>query len=336
MRVIVAFEDPALRERWRACLAAELAGAHVFAWDASAAGSGRTAATGTHAARAPGADRAPGPATSPHADYAVGWNPPAALFASQPRLKAYFQAGAGVERLLALPGLPPALPVVRVEDAGMARQMAEYCCHEVFRRYRRYGEYEAQQRDALWRGLDPPSDAPFRVGVLGLGALGEHVARTLAGFGYEVLGHARTPRGIPGVQTSSGDDALDRFLARCDVLILMLPLTARTRGIVDARALACLPRGAWLVNVARGALVDDGALLAALDDGHLAGATLDVFHTEPLPAEHPFWRHPRIRITPHVAAVTQVPESARQIAAKILRFERGEPAGGVVDRSRGY
>lgn len=325
MRVIVAFDKPALRERWRACLAAELPGAQVLAWDADAAG-------GTAGDRA----TAGAGETTPLADYAVGWNPPAALFASQPRLKAYFQAGAGVERLLALPGLPPALPVVRVEDAGMARQMAEYCCHEVFRRHRRYGEYEAQQRDAVWRELEPPPDAPFRVGVLGLGALGEHVARTLAGFGYEVLGHARTPRTIPGVGTTSGDDALEGFLARCDVLILMLPLTGHTRGIVGARALACLPRGAWLVNVARGALVDDDALLASLDAGHLAGATLDVFHTEPLPPEHPFWRHPRIRITPHVAAVTQVPESARQIAAKILRFERGEPAGGVVDRSRGY
>ena len=308
MRIAVTCPDAPLREQWVAALAARLPGAQVLAWSGQAM----------------------------DASHAVGWNPPAEFFDRVRGLRAYFSMGAGVEGVLALTNLPAAMALVRLEDAGMARQMAEYCCHEVFRYYRRYGAYETQQREQRWQERDPAPGEPCPVGVLGLGTLGAHVARVLAGFGYPVLGYSRTPRSIEGVTCLAGDDALPGFLARSRVLILMAPLTAQTRNLIDAHALAQMPRGAWLINVARGALIDDQALLASLDAGHLAGATLDVFRTEPLPAEHPFWRHPGIRITPHIAAVTHVPESADQIAAKILAFSRGESVGGTVERTRGY
>lgn len=308
MRIAVTHPDAPMREQWVGALAARLPGAQVLAWEGQAM----------------------------DASHAVGWNPPAEFFDRVRGLRAYFSMGAGVEGVLALANLPATMALVRLEDAGMARQMAEYCCHEVFRYYRRYGAYEAQQHEQRWQERDPPPGEACAVGVLGLGTLGAHVARVLAGFGYPVLGYSRTPRSIDGVTCLAGGDALPGFLARSRVLILMAPLTAQTRDLIDARALAQMPRGAWLVNVARGALIDDQALLAALDAGHLAGATLDVFRTEPLPAGHPFWRHPGIRITPHIAAVTHVPESADQIAAKIIAFSRGEPVGGTVELARGY
>jgi glyoxylate/hydroxypyruvate reductase len=308
LSVAVVVDDARERERWVRELGPLLPGARVFGWNGGAA----------------------------TARYAVGWNPPVDFFAGCTGLEAFFNGGAGVDRLLGRAEIPEALPLVRLEDAGMARQMAEYCCHEVFRVYRRWDEYEAQQRACVWRELEPVPADEFAVGVLGLGALGSHVARTLAGFGYRVLGHARSPRAIEGVECFAGDVALPAFLANCSVLILMAPLTDETRDLIDARALAALPPGAWLVNVARGGLVDEEALLAALDSGRLAGATLDVFRIEPLPDDHPFWRHPRVRVTPHASAVTLVPESARQIAGKILSLERGEAVSGVVDRARGY
>ena len=309
MRIVVAHPQADARRRWIAGLRTALPQYDVLASDDPAAAG---------------------------ADYAVGWKLAPGFFDSQTRLKALFAAGAGVDQLLEHPGLPAQLPVVRLEDAGMARQMAAYCCHEVARIFYRYGEYEAQQRDARWQELPVASLADFTVGLLGFGVLGSQVASALRGFGFRVIGHSRTEKSADGVQTYHGSGAMPAFLARCRVLILMAPLTAETRGLVDARALAQLPPGAWLINVARGPLVVEEDLLAAIDSGRLAGATLDVFHTEPLPSGHPFWRHPRIRVTPHIAAVTLVEESAAQVADKLRRLERGEAIGGVIDRHRGY
>lgn len=307
-RIVVVHPEARTGERWAAALRAQLPQARITVW----------------------------PEPCADADYAVGWAPPAALFAAAPGLRAFFSAGAGVDHLLRNPALPASLALVRLEDAGMGAQMAEYCCHEVIRVYRRFADYEAQQARGEWRPIALPPRREFAVGVFGLGVLGAQVARALAALGYPVLGHARTPRAVEGVECFAGDDRLPAFLARCRVLILMAPLTAATRDLFDARRLAMLPEGAWLVNVARGGLVVDDALVAALDSGRLAGATLDVFRDEPLPPEHAFWRHPRIRITPHVSAVTLVRESAAQVAAKIRGLQRGEPVTGIVDRAAGY
>lgn len=309
IRVVVTHPEPALSARWVAALRRQLPQHEVLAW------------------------RADAPAI---ADFAVGWQPPEDFFARQPRLRAFFSAAAGVDHLLRHPGLPAALPLIRLEDAGMAAQMAEYCVHEVTGLYRRRDEYAAQQRAASWRELEiEPRDA-WPVGVFGLGVLGSRVARAIAGCGFPVRGYSQRPRVVDGVACFDASHGLREFLSGCRVLILVAPLTAATADLFDAERLDWLPAGAWLINVARGALLVEPALLEAIDRGRLAGATLDVFREEPLPPAHPFWRHPRIRVTPHVAAVTLVEESAAQVAAKLRLLERGAAIGGIVDRQRGY
>jgi glyoxylate/hydroxypyruvate reductase A len=236
----------------------------------------------------------------------------------------------------ALPGLPPALPIVRLEDAGMADQMLRYCLHEALRRLHHEDAYRAQQRTGGWQELPARAPADLRVGIVGLGALGGAVATQLAALGFPVSGFARGPRQLPGVRCLHGAAQWPAFLAGADLLVLMAPLTPQTRGLIDAAALAALPRDAWLINVARGELIDDDALLGALDAGRLAGATLDVFRIEPLPAGHAFRQHPRIRLTPHVAAQTLIAPGARQVADKILRLQQGLAISGIVQRARGY
>ena len=332
MRIAIVHTEPRSRERWVAAMRERLPHADVFAWPDTPEQAGQAPDRATDS----GADGAADSAAHNSADYAVGWEPPADFFARQPRLKAFFSAAAGVDHLLRHPGLPAGLTLVRLEDAGMATQMAEYCCHEVFHLYLRRDEYAQQQRDGVWRVLLSPRRSQFPIGVLGLGVLGSEVARTLARFGYAVNGYSRTARSVEGIRSFSGDDGLEAFLRATRVLIVLAPLTAGTADLLDRTRLGWLQPGGWVINVARGGILVDEDLLAHIDSGHLAGATLDVFREEPLPAAHPFWRHPRIRMTPHVAALTLIGVSADQIAGKIERIERGEPVGGVVDRMRGY
>jgi glyoxylate/hydroxypyruvate reductase len=270
------------------------------------------------------------------ADHAVGWAPPEGFFAEHPRLRVFFSAAAGVDGLLGHPGLPPELPIVRLEDAGMARQMIDYCRHEVLHVAGRRDAYQAQQAQGRWQELEALAPADLPIGVVGLGVLGSQVARALAADGWTVNGHARSERRVEGVRVFHGSGGWSDFLAGTRLLIVLAPLTPQTTDLIDARALALLQPAGWLVNVARGGLVVDRDLLEALGRGHLAGATLDVFREEPLPPGHPFWSHPKIRITPHVAAVTRVAESAAQVVDKLLRMERGERPGGWVERDRGY
>jgi len=225
---------------------------------------------------------------------------------------------------------------VRLEDAGMGAQMVDYCRHEVLRVAGRWDDYRALQARGEWQELDALGPGQLPIGVLGMGVLGSRVAAALAADGWQVSGFARGPRQVDGVRCFHGSAQWFDFLAATRLLILLAPLTTETADIIDAQALSRLQPQGWLVNVARGALVVDADLLAALDAGHLAGATLDVFREEPLAAGHPFWAHPRIRITPHIAAVTRVEESAVQVADKLQRLLRGERPGGWVDRSRGY
>lgn len=270
------------------------------------------------------------------ADYAVVWAPPQAFFDSQPQLQAVFNIGAGVNALMALPGLPPHLPVVRLEDAGMAQQMAEYVTHAVLRHYRGFDGYDASARAGEWRRHAPPRRADYPVGVMGMGTLGTHVAQVLAQFGFPVHGWARTARHVEGVQCFHGAAQLDEFLQVTRILVCLLPLTPQTQDIVNARSLALLRPGGYLINVARGALVVDDDLLAAIASGHLAGATLDVFRTEPLPAGHAFWKEPKITLTPHISAATLRDEAIAQIAGKIRALREGRAISGIVERARGY
>lgn len=275
------------------------------------------------------------------ADYAVVWRPPVEMLRGRSDLRGIFNLGAGVDGILRLreadpDALPAGVPIVRLDDAGMAAQMAEYVTHAVLRYFRRLDDYAAQQQAGVWKFLKPHRRADFTVGVMGIGTLGSHIARTLAMFGFPVRGWSRSARTVDGVQTFAGEAGREAFLDGLRVLVNVLPLTAETENIIDAALLDRLAKGAYLVNVARGPHVVEADLLAAVQKGQLAGATLDVFRTEPLPADHPFWSEPRITITPHISALTLREDSIAQIAAKIRAVEQGQPIAGVVDLARGY
>ena len=272
---------------------------------------------------------------SAHADYAIVWAPPQQFFDEQTALQAVFNMGAGVDALLQRQ-MRADLPIVRLNDAGMGVQMAEYVCHALIRHTRDFALFEAQAQQGLWQ--EPPvlDRADFPVGILGLGVLGEQVARAVQHFGFPVLGWSRTAQQLDGVRCFHSQAQLAAFLAGTRVLVNLLPLTPQTENLLNRDTLSQLQPGAYLINIARGRHVVDEDLLSLLDNGQIAGATLDVFRTEPLPAEHPFWRHPRVTVTPHIAGRTVLQDTVQQIVAKIHALQKGEPIEGLVDRARGY
>jgi glyoxylate/hydroxypyruvate reductase A len=274
------------------------------------------------------------------ADYAVCWKPPADFFDGQHRIKAVFNIAAGVDAILAHPGVQQGylreVPIVRLGDAGMAAQMEEYVLAAALRWQRKLDTYAAQQRAGIWTMLAPKKRDRMTVGVLGLGVLGTHVAQSMRRFGYQAAGWSRHPKQVEGVDYYHGAEGLKAFLARTNVLVCLLPLTDDTRGILNRSNLAQLPQGAHLVNIGRGAHLVEADLLALLDEGHLGGATLDVFAEEPLLAGSRLWAHPGVLVTPHVSAATLRGESMAQIADKIRALERGEALTDVVDRIKGY
>lgn len=269
-------------------------------------------------------------------EFVACWRPPEGLFARFPKLRAVFALGAGVDRLLGRPDLAPDVTLIRLTDAGMARQMSEYVLHGLLRFQRRFDDYARQQQAGLWQPLLQRDASELRVTVLGLGAIGGQVARTLAMLGYPVAGWSRGPRQIDGVRCVHGGEALDGLLAETDALAMILPNTAETRGLVDARRLELLPAGALVINAGRGEQLDLDAVLDGLDSGWLGGAQLDVFETEPLPAGHRAWRQPNLHLTPHVAAMTLPAPSVRQVAAGLRAFVAGQAVAGRVDRDRAY
>jgi glyoxylate/hydroxypyruvate reductase A len=228
------------------------------------------------------------------------------------------------------------VPLIRLEDAGMAEQMAEYAAYATLRAFREFAYYAAEQRAGRWSPRERRDKAAFGVGVLGLGVLGTRVAAALRDLGFPVSGWSRSAKSVAGVRAFSGAHGLAAMLPDCRMLIVLLPLTPATTGLIDRRTLGMLPGGAMLVNLARGALLVETDLLEMLDRGHLAGAMLDVFAKEPLPRDHPFWHHPKIEITPHVSGLTQIEPSVAQIAGKIRALERGLAVTGIVDRERRY
>lgn len=272
---------------------------------------------------------------APAVDHAVVWAPPQQFFDEQPQLKGVFNIGAGVDALLKL-RLPPQAVVVRLDDAGMSVQMAEYVCHAVIRHFREFDGYEADVKQGKWSYRKPRSRADFPIGVMGLGVLGERVARALRVFEFPVNGWSRSAKIIEGVRGFAGAAQFNDFLAASRVLVNLLPLTPDTRDIMRLETLSKLQPGGYVINVARGAHLVEDDLITLLDRGHLAGAMLDVFRTEPLPAAHPFWQHPKITVTPHTSARTLRDESIAQIAGKILAMQRSEPIAGIVDPARGY
>lgn len=272
---------------------------------------------------------------APPGDYAVVWAPPQAFLDEQPRLKALFNLGAGVDALTQLK-VAPATQLVRLDDAGMSVQMAEYVVHALIRHFREFDVYEQDVAQGKWSFRRPRLRQDFPVGIMGLGVLGQRVARAVQAFEFPVLGWSRSAKDVPGVRCYAGAEQLSDFLAETRVLVCLLPLTTETEGLLNRQTLAQLRPGGYLINVARGAHLVEEDLIPLLDDGHLAGATLDVFRQEPLPAGHPFWRHPKVTVTPHTAARTLRDESVAQIATKITRLECGESIAGIVDPVRGY
>lgn len=272
------------------------------------------------------------------ADYAVVWAPPQQFLDEQTAVKAIFNIGAGVDALVKL-RLPAGVPVVRLDDAGMSVQMAEYVCHAVIRHFREFDAYEADVADGKWSYRKPRTRADFPVGVMGLGVLGSRAALALKQFDFPVLGWSRSSKTINGVKCFSGDDGFNHFLAATRILVCLLPLTSETENILGKNNLMKLLPGAYVINVARGGHLVDDDLIALIDSGQLAGATLDVFRQEPLPPAHPFWKHPKITVTPHTSARTLRAESIAQIVGKIHALQAGAAItsiAGVVELKKGY
>jgi glyoxylate/hydroxypyruvate reductase A len=269
-------------------------------------------------------------------DVVIAANPPAATLERFPALRFVQSLWAGVEQLVHNPALPPDAPLARLVDPNMARFMAEAVTAHVTGLHRDHGHYARAQAEARWAPLPAVYARDRTVAFLGTGELAQACMGRLALLGFRLMGWSRRRRDIAGVETVAGEDGLATMLPRTDVLVNLMPLTAATRGMIDAAFLARLKPGAALVNVARGGHVVDADLIAALDAGQLSEAVLDVFDEEPLPADHPFWRHPRVHVFPHVAAPTD-PDSAAAIAAANIRaFRTGGAIAGLVDRARGY
>jgi len=273
----------------------------------------------------------------PACDYAVLWTPPQSMLADLARVKAIFLTGAGADAIMKYShAIPPHIPIVRLNDAGMGMQMAEYVTQAVLRYFRRMDEYEAQARAGAWLQLDARDKADFAVGVMGVGALGSHVIEALKPFGFPLRAWSRSPKSLDGVECFHGEEGLDGFLGSSRVVVCMLPLTEQTAHILNRSNMQKLPQGAYIINVGRGAHISEPDLLALIKSGHIAGATLDVFRNEPLPAQHPFWEEPRITITPHISALTLRRESIEQMAAKMRQHARGEEVADVINRTKGY
>jgi len=268
--------------------------------------------------------------------YAVVWNPPVDIFVGMSNLQAIFSVGAGVDHLSNDLHLPAGVPVIRMVDDGLTTGMVEYVLYQVLKFHREFYQYEQFQRQCEWRVLSQTLAEHRRIGILGLGVLGQAVARQLSSMGFDVSGWSRTGKDLPAVQSFAGVDALEPFLRQTDILVCLLPLTDETRGIIDATMLSKLPRGAYLINAARGDHVVESDLLVALDQGHIKAAALDVFREEPLPVDNPLWGHPHVFITPHAAAQTGPESAALRIAEEVARVEAGVPPRNAVDMSRGY
>lgn len=267
--------------------------------------------------------------------YLAAWLPPDDMMTRFPNLELLFSVGAGVDQF-DFAKLPPELPVVRMVEPGIVDGMVEYVIMSVLALHRDLVAYVAQQRQGIWQQIRVYPANKRRVGVLGLGQLGEAACQKLAGFGFQVAGWSRSRRAIDGITCYAGAGEMTDFLARSDILVCLLPLTDETRGMLNADLFANLPKGARLLNSGRGGHLDQDALLAALDSGQISSAVLDVTDPEPLTAGHPLWSDPRVLITPHIASMTQPDTAVEVVLDNLRRHAAGEPLIGLVDRTRGY
>lgn len=256
-------------------------------------------------------------------------------FVGMTNLKAVLATGAGVDGIFLAEDLPD-VAIARIIDPWMTEQMAQWALYAVLHFYRRFGDYQAQQADSNWNELDPWRAEMARVGMLGCGAIGQEIGRRLADTGFEVAGWTRSARDLGDITNFHGENGFAPFLARSNFLICLLPLTDDTRGLLNTAAFSHLPEEAYLINMARGRIVDTDDLVVALDGGRIKGAFLDVTEPEPLPEDHLLWRMPNVRITPHNSGNTNADTAADQVAENIRRALAGEPLVNVVERERGY
>jgi glyoxylate/hydroxypyruvate reductase A len=269
-------------------------------------------------------------------DYALVWRPPPGLLKSLPNLKVIFSLGAGVDHILADPELPAGIPIVRLSDPHQCNLMSEYALLAVLHFHRAMPAILADQLQAKWTRQWPIYTPETAVGVLGLGDIGQDIARKFTAIGFPVHGWSRSPKQIDGITCHHGPAGLRAMLPLCRYIICVLPLTEATLGIIDAALLQALPPGAYVINMGRGGHVVDKDMLAALDTGQIAGAFLDVFDVEPLPPAHPYWRHPKIVVTPHCAGEVVPSTAAQAIVANIRRHLAGDKMHNVYQPDRGY
>lgn len=310
MSVVLSVPDSARMGRWVERLRAELPGWEIRGRDD------------------------PGPTDA--VEYVVVWRPAPGWMAGFPNLRAIVSIGAGIDHVLADPDCPRDVPIIKTRGKDLTQRMREYVALHVLRLHRALPELEAAARERRWSPVVVPPATSRRVGIMGLGALGKAAATTLLGLGFAVSGWSRTGKAIEGMRGHRGADELADFLADCEILVCLLPLTPATHGILDAELFAALPRGASLINAGRGQHLVETDLLAALDSGQIRQATLDVFTTEPLPAGHPFWSHPAVFVTPHVASLIDPAAGASIIARNLVEFDERGTVADLADAGRGY
>jgi len=269
-------------------------------------------------------------------DYALVWQPPKGELKRYPNRRAIFSVGAGIDHLASDPELPRNVPVVRMVEPGLTAGMTQYVVLSVLNHHRFMLDYAGQRRAKVWEEIPQVAAEARQVGMLGLGVLGRDALEKLKAFDFKLAGWSRSPKSISGVTCYHGPAGLDEFLAGTDILVCLLPLTAETADLLNRDLFAKLPAGAAVINVGRGGQLVEEDLIEALDSGQLSGATLDVFREEPLPEGHPFWEHPRVFMTPHIASMTIPSSAVRAVVANIQRLEAGEALQHVVDLKRGY
>lgn len=269
--------------------------------------------------------------------YAFAWEPELGLIAKYPNIRAVFSLGAGVDHLTRDPSLPADLPIIRMSDDSLKEGMAEFVLMTVLMHHRYMPRMMAAQRKHNWQRLFPKRAKNVRVGILGYGALGVACADALKPLGYSVAAWSRTAKPAEAdIEHFTGKERFNNFLARTDILVGLLPSTPETTGLLNRDTMALMPRHTCIINVGRGTLIDLPDLVALLDSGHLAGATLDVFTEEPLAQNDPLWDHEKINITPHIASITRPETAAEYIARNIKKIEAGQHAENILDRTRGY
>ena len=270
------------------------------------------------------------------ADFVFVWKPAAGLISGLPNLRAVFSLGAGVEGLVIDPEIPAELPLIRMVDPSLAAGMAEFVLMQVLHYHRRMPEIAAHQRAGEWKPIRSLPAGDCKVGIFGFGNLGRRCTEALLALGFDAAVWSRNEKSAPGVTCFAGKAQLAAFLARSQIVVCLLPLTPDTRGLLNAEAFAAMPKGGYVINAGRGGHLVESDLLGTLESGQIAGATLDVFEVEPLPAGHPFWTHARVTVTPHISALTQNRTAAPLITENIQRQLAGLPMLHQVDRARGY